>query len=356
MAVATKPAPVVPAKRASRMTLDKVVTGIEESAERIVVFGIEGVGKTRFAAGAPSPIFLRTEDGTKQLDVPRFPLPADLELQDVFDAIATLANEKHQFRTLAIDTLDWLEPLIWAFICKRDNKSDIEDYGFGKGYVAALDEWRKLLAALEALHRRTGMGVVAIAHSWVKAFKNPAGEDYERYEMKLHNKAARLWIEWSDMTAFMDYETHLDTNEKTKRTKGISTGVRLLHTQHDAAWDAKNRFGLPSEIRIENANRGWAEYKLARELSQPRDPRDVTQEILELAASIGGNTEVTALAGLEKAGTDLAKLTNLLVWLQGKEESPKAAAEPGAVDNDAVVADAATDEPAAPAEDGATNE
>lgn len=313
-----KMATVVVKQREVRMTLGSVQAGAVEKAPRIVLFGVEGVGKSRFGAGAPGPIFLRLEDGVSQLDVPKFPLPPDLSLEDVFDAIAVLTNEKHQYKTLVVDTLDWLEPLVWAFICARDKKKDIEEYGYGKGYVAALDTWREIVAAIENLHRRTGMGVVVLAHSWVKAFKNPAGEDYERYEMKLHARAARLWIEWSDMTAFMDYETHLDTDEKTKRTKGLSTGDRLIHTQHDAAWDAKNRYGLAKELVVKDPNLGWKVFEVARALARPLAAREITDGILKLASEIGGNVEQTALAGLAKAGVNVADLANLMVWLEAK--------------------------------------
>ena len=47
-------------------------------APRIMLYGVEGIGKTTFAAGAPSPIFIQTEDGLGSIDVPHFPLASSM--------------------------------------------------------------------------------------------------------------------------------------------------------------------------------------------------------------------------------------------------------------------------------------
>src|SRR5512141_4050 len=132
---------------ASRMTLKALVKGRVEQKLRVVAYGPEGVGKSTFGAGAPGAIFLGAEEGTAQLDVTRFPRPENWP--EVFDALRVLTTEAHGYETLVVDTLDWLEPLIWAYCCQRDGMSNIEDYGYGKGYQVAVDEWRRFLAALD---------------------------------------------------------------------------------------------------------------------------------------------------------------------------------------------------------------
>ncbi len=98
----------------------------------------------------------------------RFPEPQTWN--DVLQAVDMLRVEQHDHKTLVFDTLDWLEPLLWAHICERDGKKNVEDYGYGKGHVAALDEWRLLVSRLERLRNERGMGVVLLAHSWIKPF------------------------------------------------------------------------------------------------------------------------------------------------------------------------------------------
>src|SRR5262245_22384966 len=105
-----------------RMSLDAVTKGKITTPQRIVLFGVEGIGKSTFGACAPAPIFLCSERGTEHLDVTRLPEP--LAWRDVLDACRVLANEPHAYRTLVIDTLDWLEPLCWAETCRTKKNGD----------------------------------------------------------------------------------------------------------------------------------------------------------------------------------------------------------------------------------------
>ncbi|MGH8523791.1 MAG: ATP-binding protein, partial [Gammaproteobacteria bacterium] len=223
---------------------------------RIVLHGTEGVGKTTFAASAPSPIFIGAEDGTSQLDVVRFQSPETW--QEILDAVRELETAKHEYKTLVLDTVDWAEPMLWEHICKRDGFANVEAYGYGKGYQAALDEWRVFLGALERMRKARGMHIILVAHSWIKPFKNPEGEDFDRYELKLNPKASGKIKEWADAVLFANHETFATEDKKTKRIKGVSTGARLLYTQRTAAFDAKNRHSLPESLPL-----SWEEFEQA---------------------------------------------------------------------------------------------
>lgn len=262
----------------SRMKLGAVVRGKVERPMRVLLYGVEGVGKSTFAAAAPNPIFIAAEDGTAQLDVARFPEPKGWN--EVFDAIDELATADHDYKTVVVDTLDWLEPLCWEHVvvqAKSTKITSIEDFGFGKGYVAALDQWRLLLARFEQLRARRGMHVVFLAHSWIKTFKNPEDADFDRYELKLHAKAGGLLKEWSDAVLFARYETFTNTDEKTKRTRGVSTGARVIHTQRTAAWDAKNRYDLPEALPLD-----WQAFADAVRAQAPADPAKLRARIEKL--------------------------------------------------------------------------
>ena len=138
---------------------------------RMLIHGVHGVGKTTFAAGAPDPVFILTEDGLGTLEVPHFP-PARI-FDEVMQALAALYTEEHAFRTLVVDSVDWLEPLIHARVCKDQGWSSIEDAGYGKGYVHALDLWRQYIEGLNALRDDKGMAIVQIAHTDIKRFDSP---------------------------------------------------------------------------------------------------------------------------------------------------------------------------------------
>lgn len=309
-ALTSAPPIAAPPPHVNRMKLDAVTRGIMARPWRLVIHGTDGVGKSTFAADAPAPIFLGPEDGSSHLDVARFPAPRSFA--DVRDALATLTHDPHDFGTLAIDSLDWLEPLVWRYVCDAARAASIEEVGggYGKGYTAALDAWRVLLGDLERLQAARRTNVVLIAHSFIKPFKNPEGEDFDRYIIKLHEKSAALIREWSDAVYFANYEMFAAKDERTKRVRGISTGARLLHTQRTAAFDAKDRYGLPEAIAL-----SWSEFESAAKRGQPVEPEALIARIKESAATLGGEIEEFALSWIERHAnnvTELSKLNNRL--------------------------------------------
>jgi len=223
-----------------------------EAPVRLLVYADGGVGKSTLGAAAPKPIFLAPEDGLVNIDASAVdPSPTTwLDALAALDHIGTL-----NYETVVVDSLDWLEPLCWAYVCIKGKKPDIEAFGYGKGYVAALDEWRIFLAKLSQL-RAKGMNVVLIAHAVAKLFKNPEGDDFDRWTIKLHDKASGLIKEWCDVVAFAQYETN--TYETNGKTKGISTGKRILRVQRSAAFDAKTRYAMPASIPLD-----WASFAQA---------------------------------------------------------------------------------------------
>lgn len=219
---------------------------------RIVVYGVHGVGKTTFAAGAPSPVFLWTEDGQGVLDVTGFPLAKTFG--EVMEALAALYTEDHDFRTLVVDSIDWLEPLIWAQTCRDNGWRSIEDPGYGKGYVAATDLWRQYIEGLNALRDEKGMTIVQIAHADVRRFDNPETEPYDRYVIKLHQRSSALIQEHSDIVLFANYQistTKADVGFNRKVTRAVGSGNRVAYTSERPAFLAKNRYQLPDQIPLE---------------------------------------------------------------------------------------------------------
>lgn len=310
--------PVAPTTRAPRMTLVSVVRKTNTGPLRILLHGTEGVGKTTFAAAAPDPIFLCPEDGIPRAlgDVPHFPSPDDgWTWPDVIDAIRALAQGGHQYRTVVLDTLDWAEPLLWRWVCERAGVSSIEEVGggFGKGYVAAVDGWRSLVGELEQLRRRTSMHVILLAHSWIKNFKDPESEGYDRYELKIHSKAAGLWKEWCDAVLFARHDDVVAKDARTKRNRGISTGARLIYTVHHAAYDAKNRFNLPEQLPL-----NWDEFAAAVESGRPAEVEVLRRVIEEHIGALSAEVAAKARVALERAGEDPARLAQVNTLVNAK--------------------------------------
>lgn len=224
-------------------------------APKICIYGPGKIGKSTTASQAPSSVGILTEDGCHNVDSDAFPICRTLD--DVYTAISTLLNEDHEFKTVFLDSLDWLEPLLYAHVCQKNGWRDIESPGYGKGYMTAAEEWRSLLSGLDALRNERNMGVILIGHDQIKRFENPAGESFDTYTLKLHQRAIALVQEWADIIAFINYRTFTrkeDAGFNKKEVKGIGSGERMMHLEARPAFLAGNRFGLPSELPLSWAN------------------------------------------------------------------------------------------------------
>lgn len=324
-----------PAAPASRLA--KVQKGRILGPARYLIYGPEGVGKTTLAAAAPAPIINDIEDGSSQIDVARYPfrdgpsghVPQTYE--EVLAGVDDLMTSPHSFETLIYDSVDRLESLIWKFMMARDSKvsaknrsgeevTSIEDYGYGKGYQMAVEEWRSFCARLDRLRYARGMEIVLIGHAQVRTFKNPEGEDYDRYQLRINDKAAGFLKEWADVTAFACFEESAAkiVGSKQARPKGFSTGRRILKLGRSAAVDAKTRLALPDEVEIDIAD-PWRPFAEAVAAARSVDLGDLEKQIKAELERIGDD-DVTgkALAAVKEAITakDGARMQRFLHTLQ----------------------------------------
>lgn len=222
--------------------------GVRREPPRIVIHGGPGIGKTTLASRAPNPVFLDLEHGTLQIDVAR--IEGIETWEGLLAALRALATEPHDFKTVVIDTLDRAEWLCWQHICQTERVPNIEKVGkgFGKGYTAAYEAFRGLAAALEKLRTERGMAVILIAHSKVEKAPNAAGDEYERWTLKVHKQIAGLFYEAFDAILFARLQVYTRKTEA-GRTKGVGD-ARVLETQESPAWLAKNRYALPAQLPL----------------------------------------------------------------------------------------------------------
>lgn len=227
--------------------LNSITRGKRLRAPKIVIYGPPKVGKSTFAASAPGAIGIMTEEGLDNLDVAAFPKATKLD--EVTEALKTLATEPHEFQTVFVDSLDWLEPLILTKVCEEHRVKNIEDIGYGKGYIMADDLWREFFAALDYLRNERGMTVICIAHEQINKVKNPTlADDYDAYSLKLNKRAVGIINEWADIIGFANHEVitrSVDSGFNQKDTKAISTGQRKLHLNPHPAYVAGNRYNIP---------------------------------------------------------------------------------------------------------------
>jgi hypothetical protein len=234
---------------------------------RTTIFAEHKQGKSTFASCAPKPIFVPTEDGLSAISVDAFPLCKSWD--DVMGCISTLYQEKHEFKTAVIDSVDWGEALVQDKVAKDNGVSNIEKIGFGKGFLQAADLFSEMLDGLNALRIERGMNIVLLCHSQIRRFDDPLSDSYDRHELKLQKQIAKLVMEWSDVLGYacVDVVTKVQKEDgfKKERTRALSTGRRVLHLEKSAAFDAGNRFSLPAQIDFT-----WSAYEAA--LTEARKP------------------------------------------------------------------------------------
>jgi hypothetical protein len=224
---------------------------------RLILYGPEKAGKTTLASEFPAPVFLQTEQGAGLLEIDTFGKLTSYA--DVMDAIGALYDGDHQFGTVVVDSVTALQPLIWAETGERgddkgNKKKRIEDFGYGKGYVYALQVWAEFLEGLEALRRDRNMGIVLIAHSKIERFDDPETVAYSRYEIDLHEKARDFLKREVDAVLLLKPDVTIKTEDAGfNKTRARADGGRSvwIHGTSRPAYTAGSRYSLPDRILYE---------------------------------------------------------------------------------------------------------
>ena len=230
----------------------QITRGRQNSPYKIVLYGVEGIGKTTFASQFPDPLFIDTEGSTARIDVARLDKPSSWS--HLAEMINFVIKDK-PCKTLVIDTADWAEVLAKDHVISSGGEKikSIEDFGYGKGYTMIAEQYGRFLNKLTEV-TNVGIHVVITAHAMMRKFEQPDEMGaYDRWELKLEKKVAPLVKEWADMILFANYKTMIIEDSKTKTKKGVG-GQRIMYTTHHPAWDAKNRDGLPEELPFEFAS------------------------------------------------------------------------------------------------------
>lgn len=215
-------------------------------AQKTVIYGPEGIGKTTLAAAHPDPLIIDTEGGTSHLDVRRIDKPSNWE--ELIAIVGEVAQTPGICKTLIIDTADWAEQIATVYVCQKYKQASIESFGYGKGYTYLAEEFARLLSTCD-LCIRMGINVVITAHAKMRKFEQPDEMGaYDRWELKLSKQTAPLLKEWCDHLLFCNYKTSVVTTDSGHAK--ASGGKRVIYTAHHPAWDAKSRANLPEMVEM----------------------------------------------------------------------------------------------------------
>lgn len=229
--------------------LDRIQQGSGPRPLKVVIHGENGIGKTTFAAGAPRPLILAAEDGIGVLPVPMLRIRSCDEMQQALHELVNgFRTGQRPFDSVVIDSLDALEAMVWKKVCETGRKQNIEDFGYGKGYIYALQKWAEIRDQLQAVND-CGVHTIAIAQSNNKTNNDPVYGSYNRTILRLHEKTAGLWRDWADIMGFATQRLTLKGDDK-GAPRAIAMGDRVLEIGASPAYWSKNRFNMPPTLPL----------------------------------------------------------------------------------------------------------
>lgn len=263
-----------------RGMLQNIFPGRVSKPPRILIYGVHGIGKSSFAADAPNPIFIPTEDGADEIAVAKFPNAHSQP--EVLEYLRALYAEEHEYKTVVIDSADWLEDFIRLELQKTFTEKEL---GFGRDSIMSEEKLGEVLSGLNLLRHKRGMTCILIAHSEIKRFDSPLTEPYDRYQPKLQQRYSALLQEWADAVIFAGWDITVKTEEagfSAKVRRGVGTGERRLFTEERPGYHAKNRYNMPESLPMLKEG-GFAEVAqyvpYLREQMGLKEPTEVEDKI-----------------------------------------------------------------------------
>lgn len=285
--------------------LAQVSKGKQKKDYKICLYAQAGCGKTQWAAGAPSPLFIDLENGTDLYDVSRI---KPKNFHEVMEVLLSLKNEKTEFKTVVVDGLEVAERMATDLVCQENKWDNIEHPGYGKGYIPLVKKWDSFLDLVISVP----MNVILICHSQIKTFTDPVKNvAYDRITMRLNEKIAAKTRDSVDCLAFANFETVTSQGVSDKKVKAWDGQKRILYTQRTAGYDAKNRYGITKPLPLT-----WDSFHEAAQAGNPVD--SIRAEILTLISELKDESlKPKVTAAFEKAGADGDELNRILTKLRG---------------------------------------
>jgi hypothetical protein len=260
--------------------LKRISKGALELPPRVLIMGMDGIGKSTFAAGAPEPFFIDANKGSTRLDVERLMVDTWDETGEALDAVE---RGEVKCKTLVLDSITDLEAMSHEKLF-HGSTVDKHDGGYGKGDTVVIVEWRQRLAQLERIWRK-GIGIVFVGHVKTKTFSDPSSVSYERFELSARPQLGGLLRQWVEYVLFAREEVVIAA-KKGEATRAVTTGTRWIYTRRCPAYDAKARGSLlfPEKLLL-----SWEEFTKAVKADSDRKDRisEMEREIAIMLVEIG---------------------------------------------------------------------
>jgi hypothetical protein len=203
----------------------------------VLWYGPTKIGKTSTCGHADGALFLATEPGLNALDVYQTPIQS---WEDLLAACAEIAEGKHSFKTVIIDTIDNAHKFCTDYILKKFKIEHESDLGYGKGYAIVNNEFQRVLTKLAFLP----YGLFLISHAKEMEVETRTGK-YTRIVPTLPDKARKIVLGMVDMVLFCDLEV-------TTGEDGEEITRRVIRTKPSLYYEAGDRTGrMPETIDLD---------------------------------------------------------------------------------------------------------
>lgn len=290
--------------------LNKVQSGVVKTSYMSVIHGNSGVGKTTFIANIPQVLVLDIESGSKNLDVARLSADDIPDFNTLIQVTTDFLGGKHAFKVLAIDSITTLEHYINKATCiENGNVKELSEIPFGKGTHLAKEKLKDFILLLKKI-QNAGYDVWLVGHSLVKKFSDPTLlQQFDRFTIQAAEGFAQEIVRQADNVYFIKHDVELAIDKQTKKAKGIGDGARTMYTRYNAAYDAKTRLNLPSELAFD-----YAEYCKAVNDHSPKPTVELVKDIESLLAKLKPHDPTLHGIATEKlaaAAGDNTKLQNI---------------------------------------------
>ena len=250
--------------------LGQVTTGVTQAGQRIVIAGVEKVGKTTLACAAPGALLVPLEQGYSAIPVTKTPMLNSWEEVEALclELIATAQTGKiPRGSSIVWDSATALERMIDSYSIRTD--PDYSKKGgkltmatahgaYGKAYEVSRQTFEKWTRYMDALAFHGGINIIVTCHVFASRVVDPAHGEYDTWDLLLHSpKNNRTYgireflSQWADLIGFFHEPMFVIKAEGENVNRGMSKNEgRVLAVDRTPAWVAGNRYGLRGTIAI----------------------------------------------------------------------------------------------------------
>lgn len=300
-----------------------IITGKIAKAQKIIIYGEPGAGKSTLASQFPNMLLVDVEHSSEHIDVSRV-------LVDDWDALLKTLDEcaTSEFETIAVDTLDVVESLC----ATKYSIKILAPKDYGRSFVQLEEIFKEqIMPRLEKIIN-AGKNVVLLAHNELKKVELPDQDgQFDRHEMRLTKRVKALFEGWCDSLLFIYRKTFVEESDSGKM-KAKGGKKRWIESNSNTFCIAKTRWnGLDDNFEVDIKK--LLPYlptsgKVVAKPAEAAKPSPASAEVAEeTAAEVAPMTPQQRLSNLLALGNFTE--AEMLAYLYGKNKRATAFVAPG---------------------------